>query len=355
MSGSGASGSGTGSAAPIVIVIPEDVPVPDVSAAASPSAVRLGEKFTLFITATYATTVEVNLREPVELGGAFEVTRKSSENRKSPDGRNVREWQLEVIAWELGDIRVPQIAVTFTSQGKAGQVATNAVPMSVSGVLGDMVDDPKLMRGDAPPVRLMSRDYFWAWVAGGVAAAIAAFMLAIWIRNKRRRRVRTLIGTLVVSTPKPRRLDMTSERALERLLAIEQSGVLDRDEDRKRGYAEMVEVIREYTGARYKVATLDLTTAELMKTLGKVAPDDERNQIATWLERCDIVKYGGLRATSADARGVLDGARTLVMTTTRDPGRPADTKVPPGGLARPADAKSGAAGPARSSDKEPTA
>ena len=65
---------------------------------------------------------------------------------------------------------------------------------------------------------------------------------------------------------------MTSERALERLLAIERSGVLDRDDDRKGGYAEMVEVIREYLGARYRVATLDLTTRELLRRLERVAP-----------------------------------------------------------------------------------
>jgi hypothetical protein len=328
--GSAGSGSATGSAAgsgsnaPIVVVIPPDVAVPDVSAAASPSAVRLGEKFTLFITATYAADVEVNVREPIELGPAFEVKRKVSSDRPSPDGRKIREWQLEVYAWELGDIAVPPIAVTFTSQGKAGQLATNHVPMKISGMLGDLVDDPKLVRGDAPPVRLMTRDYFWAWVVGGVAGALAIAIVTLYVLKKRKSRVRTLIGTLVMaSAATPRRLDMTSERALERLLALEQSGALDRDEDRKAGYAEMTGVIREYLGGRYHVATLDLTTAELMRSLAKVAPDDERAQIAAWLERCDIVKYGGMHASAGDAHAVLDGARTLVMTTTRAPGRQA--------------------------------
>jgi DNA-binding transcriptional ArsR family regulator len=48
-------------------------------------------------------------------------------------------------------------------------------------------------------------------------------------------------------------------------------------------------------------------------------------ELAGWLERCDIVKYGGLHASAGDARAVLDGARTLVMTTTRAPGRAATT------------------------------
>jgi hypothetical protein len=115
-----------------------------------------------------------------------------------------------------------------------------------------------------------------------------------------------------------KRIDMTSERALQQLLSIERSGVLDRDDDRKHGYAEMVDVIRDYLGARYRVATLDQTSAELMRSLRKVAPDHERELVAAWLERCDIVKYGGLRATAEDGYAVLEGARQLILATTRD-------------------------------------
>jgi hypothetical protein len=323
-SGSGAGSGSAGAPKPIVIIIPPDVTPPDVRAAASPSLVRLGDRFTLFITATYGGDVEVNLREPIEIGGDLEVVRKSSENRKTADGKKIREWQVEIIAWDVGKFQIPPLAVTFTSQGKAGQVATNAVPLEVTGVLGDMVDDPKLVRGDAPPVRLMSRDWFWAYVGAGAGAVLAALIAFLWIRRRRRRPVRSLIGTLVVaSAPQARRLDMTSERALERLLSIERSGVLDRDDDRKGGYAEMVDVIRDYTGARYRVITQDQTTRELMRALAKVAPADECVQIEGWLERCDIVKYGGFQATAADAHGTLDAARTLVMTTTRAPGRAA--------------------------------
>lgn len=318
--GSGA-GSGSGSAAPkkITIIIPPDVQVPEVSAAASPPVLRLGEKFTLFITATYGGDVQVNLREPVDLGPAFEVKRKVSDTRTLPDGRRVHEWQLEVYAWELGELRVPPLAVTFTTQGKAGQVATNEVPLIVNGVLGDMVEDPKLVRGDAAPVSLMSRDWFWVWVAAGVGGAIAGVLVYLYIRRLRRRRVRTLIGTLVPVGPS-RRIDMTSERALQKLLEIDRSGVLDRDDERKAGYAAMADVIREYLGARYRVATLDLTTAELMRSLAKLAPAEEQKLVESWLERCDIVKYGGLRATAEDAHAVLEGARTLVVSTTRAQG-----------------------------------
>jgi hypothetical protein len=287
---------------------------PAVTAAASPSEVRLGARFTLFVTAVYGSGVEVNLVEPVGLGQAFEVKRRTSENHERSDGQHTREWQLDVYAWELGDLMVPPVAVTFTVGGRAGQVATNPVPVRVVGMLGD-TDDPKLMRGAAAPVRLVARDWFWAWVGAGVGAALATIVVAVWIRRRRRRRVVRLVAGATMS---PGRIDTASERALERLLAIEKSGVLDRDDDRKHGHTEMVEVIRDYLGVRYRVVTHDLTTSELMRALVRArAPQRERDLVATWLDRCDLVKYGGFRATRLDAFEVLADARALVIETTR--------------------------------------
>ncbi|HUJ57108.1 MAG TPA: hypothetical protein VLX92_01385 [Kofleriaceae bacterium] len=307
--GSGSAGSGSAR----IIQLPMDAEAPEVSAAASPSDVRLGARFTLFVRAVYGPGVEVNLPAVIELGDAFEIARRATSDRPRADGKRVREWQLELYAWELGDLDVPPVRVTFTAGGRAGQVETNPVPVRVTGVLGD-VDDPKLMKGDTPPVALTMRTWLWVWIAGGGAVVIAA-AIAVVVARRRRRRVVRLVGSL---GPAPRRIDMTSERALERLLAIERSGVLARDAERKAGYADMVDVVREYVGARYRVATLDLTTAELGRVLARCAPEPERLRIEAWLERCDLVKYGGFRATAGEAGGVLADARGLVVATTAE-------------------------------------
>jgi hypothetical protein len=284
-----------------------------VTAAASPTVVRLGAHFTLFITATFGPGVEVNLREPVELGPAFEVRRKLSEDRRAAGGRTTREWQLDVTPWELGDLQIAPIAVTFTAFGRAAQVQTNAVPLKIIGELGDLVDDPKALRGLASPASLTARVWFWIWSATAAGAIAAIAVAALWLGNRRRRRGRALVGGTVARS---RRIDMTGERALERLLAIESSGVLDRDLDRKTGYAEMVEVIRAYLGARYRIALHDLTSLELVGRLGELAPREEVELAAAWLAGCDLIKYSGQRATPADAGKALDDARALVVTTT---------------------------------------
>ncbi|MEJ7598171.1 MAG: hypothetical protein WKG01_09705 [Kofleriaceae bacterium] len=313
-SGSAGSGSaGSGSSGPIIVQIPTDDSAPQVSAAASPTVVRLGGKFNVFVKATYGAGVVVNLAEPIQLGTAFEVLRKKSKDLPSGDGRTIREWEMEVAAWELGELVMPGIVVTYTAYGKVGQTQTNAVKLRVEGVLGELVDDPKAMRANAPPTELITRDWFWLWIAGaGLFTLGMAITILLLVRNSRLKRVRLVAG--VVATP--RRMDMTSARALERLMAIEKAGTLEREEQRRDGYAEMVEVLREYLGNRYHVATFDLTSRELVRRLEPLAPAEERGLIASWLETCDLVKYGGLRTTTTEAKRTLDDGRALVVTTT---------------------------------------
>jgi hypothetical protein len=293
------------------ITIPLDDEAPQVSAAAAPSAVKLGSRFTLFVTATFAPGVNVNLREPLELGGAFEVKRRVAVDSIDGDGQHRREWQIEVYAWDLGDLDVPPVAVTFTSNGHAGQVATNPVPIRVSGVLGD-ADDPKLLRGLAAPVALFERTWLWNLLHDplelGIALGllVAVFMVARLLPRKRR--VAAAPVPALVFGPK-KKLDMTSERALERLREIERSGVLGRDGERKRGYAEMADVIREYVGARFAIqAARELTSGELVAAL----PAAARELVAAWLDRCDPVKYGGELGTDTGAAQTLDAAKRLV-------------------------------------------
>jgi hypothetical protein len=302
-----------GSAAPPDRPVRIDAAAPEVHAAASPTLVRLGGHFTLYITATFGPGVEVNLREPLALGAAFEVRRRLSDDRRRVDGRTTREWQLDVMPWELGELQVAPIAVTFTALGRAGQVQTNPVPMKIVGDLGDVVDDPKAMRGPARPVGLTARDWWWIWLASASAGAVGIAGIALWLYRRRRRTLR-LVGRAIA---RPARVDMTGERALERLLAIEHSGVLERDAERKIGYAEMVEVIREYLAQRYRIAVHDRSSSELIERLSAAAADGEVAVVESWLGSCDLVKYGGQRATAAEAGKVLDDARALIVTTSQ--------------------------------------
>jgi hypothetical protein len=223
---------------------------------------------------------------------------------------------------------IPGITVTYTVQGKVGQVQTNAVRLRVDGVLGDVVDDPKALRGAHPPTALVSRDWFWLWVGAAIGALLGGLGGYVWLSSfKRKQRTVKLTGGIMAIPRK--KIDMTAEKALAALQKIKDSGVLDREADRKRGYTEMVDVIRDYIGARYHVASRDLTSLELIRNLKAVAPDEERAMVESWLERCDRVKYGAYRASTGQANTVLDDARGLIVATTqlRDAAASTSTKA----------------------------
>ncbi|HEY0253365.1 MAG TPA: hypothetical protein VGC41_17645, partial [Kofleriaceae bacterium] len=323
-SASGSNGTGSGSGAGSAIIIQLAPEVPEVSAAASPTELKLGGRFTLFVRATASANVEVNIHEPLDLGGAFEVGKRVSQDRVEPDGRRTREWQIDVRVWEIGDVRIPGITVTYTLLGKAAQTESNTVPLHVTGVLGDS-DDPKLMRESAAPIdlhekSLLARILEWFQDPIHLGIVIGA-LVGAWVgwrlRKLRRRRVTRLVGGLVPMAMARRKIDMTSERALERLLELEQSGQLADEAKRRGAYADMADVMRDYLGARFGVLTTEMTSSELKKALATKTGEREQTLVDAWLDRADIVKYGNFPATRDEAYATLEGARQLIFSTTR--------------------------------------
>lgn len=329
---------------------------PEVQAVASPTVLKLGGRFTLVVTATYGAGVEVNLPNPLVLGDAFEAGKAAPADKVRSDGRRVREWYIPVYAWDVGDLQVPPIDVTFTAGGKAATIATNPIPIRVAGALGD-ADDPKLMRAMTPPVPLWRRDWFTATLYG-FAIALAILIATVLFLGRRKRKQKAKLaaappvrfaeapiaeaasqqdgGDLAPveeehrdATPPPappvvvpkaepivkarRRLDRLAEETLARLRALEQSGRLD--SDRKGAYREMVDIIRDYLGARFDVDARELTTRELCQALG-FRSIEAAGLTRAWLADCDLVKYANRTASGGEARAVLDGACWLVDRTT---------------------------------------
>jgi hypothetical protein len=287
---------------------------PEVSAVASPTSVRLGEPITLVVTAVYITGVNVNLPDPLVLGDAFEVGRREVTDKQRSDGRHIREWQIRVLPWELGDLMVPPIQVTFTAGGKAAAVETRALPIRVVGALGD-VDDPRLLRGMSPPISLWSRSWFWALIAGGTLLAIVALVLWLRARRRRRRAVAPVAAAAPIAAVRPRRrLDALANATLAKLDELERSGRLD--SDRKAAYAELIDLMRDYLGARFGFAHDKLTSAELRAAVAARSDAISDAAVAGWLAGCDLVRYAGRDGSSALAHATLEDSRGLVLTTT---------------------------------------
>ncbi|HEU5061470.1 MAG TPA: BatD family protein, partial [Kofleriaceae bacterium] len=113
---------------------PEPAPVdaPTVSASASAQQVALGQVFYLFVRVVYEPGTQVNLPASLPLGPAFEETGRTDVIEKNRDGTLTRDYEIALQAFEVGELVIPPLPVTYAVQGRAQEVATQAVPIEVT-------------------------------------------------------------------------------------------------------------------------------------------------------------------------------------------------------------------------------
>jgi hypothetical protein len=86
--------------------------------------------------------------------------------------------------------------------------------------------------------------------------------------------------------------------------------------DNRPFYFAVSEVIREYLGGRYGFDSLELTTDELMAELRRRAGRElVLSEAEGWLAGCDLVKFAKISPSAAEARGALESAIRIVVTT----------------------------------------
>lgn len=323
-----------------VYIDPSDIlGAPEVSAAASPSEVPIGSRFVLVITAAYDEGVTVNLPTRLDLGPAFEELRRTSTDKRRTDGKKVREWQIECLAWELGELQIPPVQVTFVRAGTADAMLTNAVPVRITGTLGDMVDTTQ-PRDHAAPLPLWKRTWLWVIVAAAALLLTCVVVGLLIARSRRRRTITVYVPVRTSGIFRRPKLGGPAEDALARFEAIETSGMLARD--RKVAYTEMIDVMQTFLGRQLGKDTDEMTLGELRDWLAALPAEKlvgaRRLELSRWLGDCELVKFGGYPASVDEGRGRLASGRELVIAIA----------MPLEGAAPPAE-------PARQEDEAPRA
>lgn len=303
-------------AGPIIVDGPDLLGLarPQVSAAAAPSRVRLGDALTLFIEVVYDEKVTVSLPSTLDLAPYFEETRRTSADERRTDGTRKRTYQVQLRAWELGDLRIPPIQVGYTAGGQQSWVVTNTVPVEVTGTMGD-VDDKTQLLGDTPPVTLKSRD--WRGPMIGLAVTVVA-ILALVAWRFRRRNPKPLAPAVAFAEPVvvPRaRMSGPAQRALEALEALAKKGTLVSDP--RIGYDELVGIMRTFAAEQYGVPIFDRTTDELLRSLARPMSVSLHASTRRWFHRCDLVKYAAERPPADGSERDLAGARDLIHEAVR--------------------------------------
>jgi hypothetical protein len=315
---------GHADAQPSALAAPARADAPTVTARVDKTEAHVGDALHLSITAVGPITTPVILPENVDLSPFSELDRRLEE-KDLGDGKMRREFVLTVAAYEPGAREIPAVEVTYF--GKGGEILsarTQAIPVTITSLIANE-PEPKL-KENAGPVPVIQRDYLYAYIAGGLAAAGLGAALALFIR----RRLRARSAHRPAPPPRP-----AHEVALERLDRL--GARLGTSDDLRPFIFELSEIIREYLGARFAFDSLELTTEELVLRLRRRVPIQEMRgfvlgEVEGWLAGCDLVKFAKVSPSMAEARGALETGIRIVESTRPRP----EPAIPVPGAASPA-------------------
>jgi hypothetical protein len=306
---------GQADAQPSALAAPAHADAPTVTARVDKAEARVGDALHLSITAVSPTSTPVILPENIDLSPFTELDRHLEE-KDLGDGKMRREFVLTVAAYQPGALEIPAVEVTYF--GKGGEVLsarTQTIAVNITSLIANE-PEPKL-KENADPVPVIQRDYLYAYIAGGIAAAGLGAALALFIR----RRLRARAAHRPAPPPRP-----AHEVALERLDRL--GARLASNDDLRPFIFELSEIIREYLGARFAFDSLELTTEELVLRLRRRVPVQEMRgfvlgEVEGWLASCDLVKFAKVSPSMAEARGALETGIRMVESTRPRPAVPA--------------------------------
>lgn len=292
-----------------------------------PPSFVVGRPFRVDIEAAHPKGGIALLPEKLELPDSLaERTENRRHLRREEPGEEIDRYELELIAFEAGDIDVPSLRLAFGSTVAATKpipivvvsglpedeqaVASSTRPEALAALEQSAAQNPAPRQVPIPDYRLL----IWGGIALGLALLAAG--LVAW------RRRRALAPRPAQPAPPPR---PAHEVALERLAALARVERAS-DQQQKAFWVELSEVLRGYVGGRYGFDSIELTVAELLEVLqSQKTPGLDRARLKDLLVVADLAKFAKLVTPDEDCRSSLDAAVGIVEGS-RPP--PAPTEGP---------------------------
>ncbi len=282
--------------------------------------VHIGDVFTYSLTITHTPELEVQLPLLGAHHGPFEIRdRQVSAQRQLKDGRQQREISHQISTFSIGDQKIPAVEITyFDSTGQAGGIDSEEIPITVESLHPDTTGD---IRDLKPAASLPGSHAFLYRLLGALIVGTAGAAVIVYLRKKRMRRA--LAGVEYLGPPRP-----AHEIALEELERIAALNLVGRGLI-KEFYTQITEVIKRYIGRRYGMASMELTTTELMAAMKRASlPREHTQAYGFFFQEGDLVKFAKHIPPAERVDAVLEEARNLVLSTRERP-VPAMAQVTP--------------------------
>lgn len=268
----------------------------------------VGDPIPLRLRVTHPDGVQVTLPELPEQWGSFEVREQRVLKPAQASGKLVTMRELTVVAWAPGEYETPPTTIHYQDGGgQAGEVAVQAMRITVSSVLAEGEQDKR----DLKPQAQLPRPPIWPWLVGGaLAAAVLAYLAwRAWRWWHHKRRTGTGKESEVVDMRPPEEI---AYETLDRIATLD----LPARAEFKQHYTLVSDCMRLYLEGIYHVSAMDRTTSELVADLRRAHAEGQVIvDLRQLLDEADLVKFAKLCPPPPQARAAVDRARAIVDVT----------------------------------------
>lgn len=263
---------------------------PHLQVAVSKNHILIGDTLTLKIRSEYHTALRQELGNPVDTLGIFEILSRSQPTIDKQNDIQHFAQDITLIAFDAGNFEIPSFKIAYINQesGATNTIATQAIAIQIDSISVDTQQDIKPIK---PPidVPLTWRDYIPYALAA--IAAIAAIWGFIWYRRRPKKVAQAIVPE---EPPRP-----AHEIALAQLQQLAQARYWQQNEI-KRYYSELSDIMRQYVSKRYNINATEQTTDEIVENLQHL---DENNNTSTQ----------NISNTDTDHNATLDTTTTTII------------------------------------------
>ena len=291
----------------VLSTVPLDTAAQRVRVHASADSVRIGERFSVSLTATHRFNTSVVFPEAAagpNVFGDVEVLERSAVTERylgnNAPGMRTDSVVYTVTTFALDTARIPALPVRIVTGADTMTVASRPVQVAIRSTIPP---DAQGVR-DLAPIALFPGPQ-WPWVLLGLVAILLIAGVVYWWRQRDADGEPLAAPSHRASEPSP------YDAATQRLRALERRTDWANPDALEAFYDELAATLRRYIAARLDVAALERTTGELIQALRAhpVPPASAVHQLEEVLTKADLVKFADKRPSGREGRAVLEDAR----------------------------------------------
>ena len=272
-----------------------------------PEVVKLGDRFTLVVTARHAADVRLFFPAAPSLGAYRLLTPAGAPERVQEGDSVVETWRLELMALRIGKRKIPSFPIDYETLAKdTGHVSAPPTTVVTEGRIEDASKEVALSPA-APPFQVFDRN--WALIIALISVGVITVTAVLTLVAAR------YVARLAPRGPPPPLPRPAHEVAAEKIAALRDSGLLAKGQ-LKEFVFRASEILRDYVGRRYKVDALERTSSELLADMKTLSPKGlSLYEFEAFLSSTDLVKFAGITPAHDECSASLQTVETMVLAT----------------------------------------